>query len=185
VTAAHVVADCKAVESPRWGPAKVVALDKRADLAILKTNSASGQVLSLRDRGPRLGETLTTGGFPLGGLVGSGLKVTTGVVSGLAGPEGDRSLFQISAPIQQGNSGGPVVDAGGRLIGVAAAKLDEVTLVRATGSFPQNVNFAVPVTVLQAFLEENGVAYRSAPASGVSASSPALTAVTFSLDCRR
>lgn len=187
MTAAHVVANCKAVESPRWGAVKVVALDKRADLAILKTSTSGGQFLMLRDRGPRLGESLTAGGYPLGGLIGSGLKITTGVVSGLSGPEGDRSLVQISAQIQPGNSGGPVVDANGRLIGVTVSKLDEVTLVRATGEFPQNINFAVPVTLLQAFLDENGVAYRTVGGAGAPnapAAAP-LTSVTFSLICRR
>jgi S1-C subfamily serine protease len=181
VTAAHVVADCKVVESPRWGAAKVVAVDRRADLSILRMASASGQALALRDRGPRLGEPLTAAGYPLGGLVGSGLKVTTGVVSGLAGLDGDRGNFQMSAPVQGGNSGGPVVDGGGRLIGVAVSKLDAVAVARATGDLPQNVNFAVPVAVLQAFLEENGVAYRTAG----SAATPPLTGVTFSLLCRR
>lgn len=182
VTAAHVVDGCSAVESPRWGALKVLATDRRSDLAVLKSASASGQSLALRGRGPRLGEAVTAGGYPLGSLLGDGLKMTSGVVSGLSGPDGDRSLFQLSAPIQPGNSGGPVVDGAGALVGVTAAKLDEVKLLRATGEFPQNVNFAVPVTVLHAFLEENGVTYRTAGATPPAAP---LTAVTFSVLCRR
>jgi S1-C subfamily serine protease len=184
VTAAHVVKDCATLTSPRWGPAKVLASDPRADLAVLKTQSASGQFVPLRGRGPKLGENMSAAGYPLGQLLGSGLKITTGVVAGLAGPEGDRGLFQISAPIQPGNSGGPVVDAGGALIGVTSAKLDELKLASATGTFPQNVNFAVPVTILQSFLEENGVAYRTSPA-GMAADATALTGYTFSLVCTR
>jgi len=184
VTAAHVVKDCATLTSPRWGPAKVLAIDPRADLAVLKTQSASGQFVPLRGRGPKLGENMSAAGYPLGQLLGSGLKITTGVVAGLAGPEGDRGLFQISAPIQPGNSGGPVVDAGGALIGVTSAKLDELKLASATGTFPQNVNFAVPVTILQSFLEENGVAYRTSPA-GMAADATALTGYTFSLVCTR
>lgn len=183
VTAAHVVAQCREVESPRWGRVRLVAVDRPADLAILKLESASGQSLALRGRGPRLGEPLSVGGFPLGGLLGGGLKITTGVVAGLSGPQGDRGLFQLSAPIQPGNSGGPVVDATGALIGVTAAKLDEVRLVSETGTFPQNVNFAAPVTILQAFLDENGIAYRVAP-TAASAAPATLVNVTFPVVCK-
>jgi S1-C subfamily serine protease len=183
VTAAHVVKDCGRVESPRWGAVKVLASDPQADLAVLKTSSASGQFVPLRIRGPKLGEPMSAAGYPLGQLLGSGLKVTTGVVSGLSGPGGDRGLFQLSAPIQPGNSGGPVIDAAGALIGVTSAKLDEVELVEATGVFPQNVNFAVPVTVLQSFLEENGVAYKTAAAPGPAGL--AMPAYTFSVVCSR
>lgn len=185
VTAAHVVAGCARVVSPRWGVVKVLATDAAADLAVLKTSSASGQFVPLRIRGPRLGEPMSVAGYPLGQLLGSGLKVTTGVVSGLSGPEGVRGLFQLSAPIQPGNSGGPVIDGSGALIGVTSAKIDEVELVEATGVFPQNINFAVPVTVLQSFLEENGVAYRTAEAAGSANATEAMTGYTFSVMCSR
>ncbi|MGZ3403336.1 MAG: S1C family serine protease [Phenylobacterium sp.] len=183
VTAAHVVKDCVRLESPRWGAVKVLAADPQSDLAVLKTSGASGEFVALRIRGPKLGEAMSAAGYPLGQLLGSGLKVTTGVVSGLSGPGGDRGLFQLSAPIQPGNSGGPVIDAAGALIGVASAKLDELELVEATGVFPQNVNFAVPVTVLQSFLDENGVAYKAA--EGPAGPAAALTSYTFSIVCSR
>ncbi|MDZ4373212.1 MAG: S1C family serine protease, partial [Phenylobacterium sp.] len=182
VTAAHVVEGCRGVDAPRWGAGRVVAVDRPADLAILKFATGSGQVLALRGRGPRLGEPMSAGGFPLDGILGGGLKITTGVVSGLSGLQGDRGLFQISAPIQPGNSGGPVVDGAGALIGVVAAKLDELKVATATGMFPQNVNFAVPSPILQAFLDENGLAYRSAPATPGPA--VGLASVTFSITCQ-
>ncbi len=183
VTAAHVVKGCKRVESPRWGDVRVLAADERADLAVLKAPAASGQFLLLRARGPRLGEAVSAAGYPFGQSLGSGLKITTGVVSGLSGLEGDRGYFQLSAPIQPGNSGGPVIDAEGALIGVTAAKLNELAVAKATGQFPQNVNFAVPVTILQSFLEENGVAYKTA--TGPQATTPAMPGYTFNLVCRR
>ena len=184
VTAAHVVKGCSRLESPRWGVVKVLAADPRADLAILKAPAASGQYVPLRARGPRLGENMSAAGYPLGQLLGSGLKITTGVVSGLSGPQGDRGLFQLSAPIQPGNSGGPVIDADGALIGVVAAKLDELKVADATGVFPQNVNFAVPVTILQSFLEENGVAYKAAASAGVVGATAAMPGYTFALVCK-
>jgi S1-C subfamily serine protease len=185
VTAAHVVKDCATLNSQRWGPVKVLATDPRADLAILKAQSASGEFVALRSRGPKLGEAVSAGGYPLGGLLGAGLKITTGVVSGLSGPEGDRGLFQISASIQPGNSGGPVVDGGGALIGVTAAKLDELKFSQATGAFPQNVNFAVPVTVLQSFLDENAVKYRTSGPAPTPSGSAGLPNYTFSVVCLR
>lgn len=183
VTAAHVVKDCAKVTSPRWGEVKVLAADNRADLAVLKAAGASGRYLTLRGRGPKLGETISAAGYPFGQALGSGLKITTGVVSGLAGPGGDRGLFQLSAPIQPGNSGGPVIDAQGALIGVTSSKLDEMKVADATGVFPQNVNFAVPVTILQSFLDENGVGYAvAAAAAGTTTEMPGYT---FSLICVR
>jgi S1-C subfamily serine protease len=129
---------------------------------------------------------MAAAGYPLGDLIGSGLKITSGVVSGLAGPGGDRGLFQLSAPIQPGNSGGPVIDADGALIGVTDAKLDEIKVAEATGVFPQNINFAVPVTVLASFLDENGVAYRAAGAAAAKGGAPttAMPGYTFELVCR-
>jgi S1-C subfamily serine protease len=126
---------------------------------------------------------MSAAGYPLGQLLGSGLKVTTGVVSGLAGPGGGRGLFQLSAPIQPGNSGGPVVDASGALIGVTSAKLDELKVAEATGIFPQNINFAVPVTVLQSFLDENGVAYKTSAGAAPASSAVAAPGYTFLLLC--
>jgi S1-C subfamily serine protease len=185
VTAAHVVKDCRRVESPRWGAVKVLASDPQSDLAVLKASSASGQFVPLRIRGPRLGEPMSAAGYPLGQLLGSGLKVTTGVVSGLSGPGGDRGLFQLSAPIQPGNSGGPVIDSDGALIGVVAAKLDELKVVDATGIFPQNINFAVPVSILQSFLDENGVAYKTAAGTGAAGATTAMPGYTFAVVCTR
>jgi S1-C subfamily serine protease len=183
VTAAHVVKGCGRLESPRWGVVKVLAADPRADLAILKAPAASGQFVPLRARGPRLGENMSAAGYPLGQLLGPGLKITTGVVSGLSGPQGDRGLFQLSAPIQPGNSGGPVIDADGALIGVVAAKLDELKLADATGVFPQNINFAVPVTILQSFLDENGVTYKTAAPASAAGATAAMPGYTFAVVC--
>ncbi len=76
-------------------------------------------------------------------LLSSDLNVTTGVVSALAGPGNNRRLIQITAPIQPGNSGGPVLDQSGHVVGVVVARLDALKLVQRTGRLPQNVNFAI------------------------------------------
>jgi len=72
----------------------------------------------------------------------------------------------MTAPVQPGNSGGPLLDQSGNVVGVVVAKLDALKIARATGDIPQNVNFAIKGTVVQTFLEANGVQFASAPSSG-------------------
>ena len=89
----------------------------------------------------------------------SGLRVTTGNVSRLSGLAGDSRLLQISAPVQPGNSGGPLLDASANVIGVVVSKLDALRVAKATGDIPQNVNFALNANVLRAFLDANNIEY--------------------------
>ena len=65
----------------------------------------------------------------------------------------DVRLFQISAAVQPGNSGGPLLDGEGQVVGLVVAKLDEIATARATGSLPQNVNYAMKSSFLLGFLE--------------------------------
>ena len=106
----------------------------------------------------RLGEEVTVAGFPLQGLL-SGLSITNGNVSRLSGLAGDTRLLQVSAPVQPGNSGGPLLDASANVIGMVVSKLDALRVAKATGDIPQNVNFALNANVLRGFLDANDVAY--------------------------
>ncbi len=81
-------------------------------------------------------------------------------LSGLGG--GDTRYLQITAPVQPGNSGGPMLDSAGNLMGVVVSKLDAIRLAKITGDIAQNVNFAINVNVLRAFLDANSVDYHSA-----------------------
>jgi hypothetical protein len=87
---------------------------------------------------------------------------TTGNVSALAGLRNDANYLQITAPIQPGNSGGPVFDQEGNVVGVVVAKLNVIELAQATNDVAQNVNFAIKTSVLLNFLEANGVQYSTA-----------------------
>ena len=89
-----------------------------------------------------LNADITIAGYPLHGLLG-GLNVTRGTVTALNGIGGDETILQISAPVQRGNSGGPIVNDRGEVVGVVVAKLDAMELADATGEIPQNVNFAI------------------------------------------
>ncbi len=163
LTNAHVVEGCAEAHMPPAGAVAVAARDEAADLALLKA-PAGGSVATFRQgRGIRPGAMAVVVGYPLRGALASGANVTVGNVSALAGPGDDRRLIQITAPVQPGNSGGPVLDSAGNAVGVVVAKLDAVAMARATGDIPQNVNFAVSAGAARAFLDSEGVAYDTAP----------------------
>jgi S1-C subfamily serine protease len=88
--------------------------------------------------------------------------MTTGNLSSLSGIGGDTRLVQITAPVQPGNSGGPVLDSAGNLMGVVVSKLDAIKAAKITGDIPQNVNFAINANVLRSFLDANSVEYETA-----------------------
>jgi S1-C subfamily serine protease len=106
-----------------------------------------------------LAETVIVAGFPYNGLLTSAPQVTTGTVSALAGIGDDTGMLQIQAPIQPGNSGGPIVDLQGSAVGVAVATLDAARVLVTTGSLPQNVNFGIKVGALKALLEAYDITY--------------------------
>ena len=158
LTNAHVVEGCAEARVPPAGAVAIAARDKAADLALLKA-PAGGAVAAFRQgRGIRLGAAAVVVGYPLRGALASGANVTVGNVSALAGPGDDRRLIQITAPVQPGNSGGPVLDSAGNAVGVVVSRLE-----RAAGGIPQNVNFAVSAGAARAFLDSEGVAYATAP----------------------
>src|SRR4030095_5368864 len=80
-----------------------------------------------------------------------------GVISASAGLQGDRSQFQVTAPIQPGNSGGPVYDASGNVTAFVVRKLNDLAALRLIGQLPQNVNFAIRGSEAQEFLRAAGV----------------------------
>ena len=96
---------------------------------------------------------MATVGFPDIGLQGFAPKLAKGEIASLASAADDPRYFQISLPVQPGNSGGALVDARGNMVGIVAAKLDAVTALAATGSLPENVNYAVKISLLLSFLE--------------------------------
>jgi uncharacterized protein len=165
ITNAHVAEGCSRVDVAGQGAVIVSAIDARSDLALLATNANKSSFASLRSGRLRQGDAVTVVGFPLRGILATGAQVTTGNVSALAGMQNDSRFIQISAPVQPGNSGGPLVDASGNVAGVVVSKLNAKKIAEITGDIPQNVNFAVSPLVLQGFLDANGVNYQSAPSN--------------------
>ena len=141
----------------------IVARDPKNDLALVKLPSPSTNAATFRDgKTVRQGDGVVAIGFPLRGLLASGANLTTGAVSALAGIGDDARFMQITAPVQSGSSGGPLLDLSGNVVGVVVGKLDAMKVAKAIGEIPQNVNFAITVAVVRGFLDANGVKYESA-----------------------
>lgn len=168
----HVAGECgRVVARNAQGvrvPARVLSTDRRRDLAILSVPNDLGPALPFRDAPPlRRGETVVTYGFPLSGVLSSGPTLTTGDVSALAGLRDNPVNLQISAPVQPGNSGGPLLDSQANVIGVVVSKLNAARIAEMTGGdIPQNVNFAVKGIEALTFLRANGVEPKTVSSTG-------------------
>jgi S1-C subfamily serine protease len=187
VTNAHVVQGCSQVVDEQGRVLRVVAADRRRDLALVDAGRGFGAVVRFRPAAAvDLGETVLVFGFPYGQALGTGLNVTNGIVTGLAGPGGDASRFQMNAAVQPGNSGGPAVDDAGLLLGVAVGRLNDLAVLRATGSLPQGVNFAIRAAEVERFLAEQGVRpVRGAQGgTGARAVSASVGPAVFQILCR-
>lgn len=155
VTNAHVVDGCGAVEVDGVRAVSVVVAEG-VDLAAVHAPQPGGNSrLTLRLTPARLAEPVVLLGYPLPEVLSEGIKVTLGEVNAERGPSDDRRYVQISAPAQAGNSGGPVLDEFGIVVGVFAATLGEEAYDRA-----QNVNFAVTVEEVARFLDRADVTFR-------------------------
>jgi hypothetical protein len=164
LTNQHVIAGCnrvlvRAADGRLLAAVPPARVDQERDLAVLEVPGDPGPPLAFRAGPPvRRGEGIVTYGFPLSGLLSSGPTLTTGEVSALAGLRDNPWQFQISAPVQPGNSGGPLLDHRGLVVGVVVSKLNAQRVARYTGDIPQNVNFAVKGSEALAFLRRAGIA---------------------------
>ena len=160
----HVIEGCSTVHFRLPGEsakqAILVARDLTNDLALLKSESRPDATALLAPRRrPLLGQFAIIFGFPLTGVLSSTGNLVTGTVSALSGLQDDSRLFQISAPVQPGNSGGPVMDASGAVIGVVVGKLNARAVEKVIADIPQNVNFAIKGALALGFLDSNNVDY--------------------------
>jgi len=141
---------------------RVVSKDQANDLALLQGPADTFRSFAkIRDRAIRSGDPVTVIGFPFHGLLTSDFTVTTGIVSSLSGIKNDSRYLQISAPVQPGNSGGPLIDSSGHVVGVVSAKLNAIGVIRATGAIPENINFAIKTGAIRDFLDNSVVAYET------------------------
>jgi len=158
----HVVENCTSFSVAHEGSlsqsARVIASDSKNDLALLRTSGLTpGAVPKLR-LGARLGENIYVYGFPLTGMLASSGNFTIGNITAVAGLGDDTTMLQLSAPVQPGNSGGPVLDQFGNVVGVVVSKLNALRIAKLTNDVPQNVNFAIKSLIAMSFLETANVA---------------------------
>jgi S1-C subfamily serine protease len=157
VTCQHVIASAGTIVlrnlKGQTFPARVVLADRAVDLAILKAEGRFSPLPVGASAAVRRGEAIVTMGFPNVSLQGIEPKVTDGIVNSFSGANNDARVFQISAPIQTGNSGGPVVTMHGNVVGIVSSKLDAQATARQTGDIPQNVNYAIKAQHLTALIE--------------------------------
>jgi S1-C subfamily serine protease len=152
VTCAHVVRDATKIEvhlnGKRYG-ATVVATEPNDDLAVLKIDAKDLTVISLAKASEvQLAQEIRNIGYPLSNVLGEGLKITAGVISGVVQRDG-RKRFQIDAAVNPGNSGGPVVNLRGEVVGVASSKL--------VGLEVDKVGFCVPSDAVETFLKKHKI----------------------------
>ncbi|ACA20681.1 Peptidoglycan-binding domain 1 protein [Methylobacterium sp. 4-46] len=171
ITNAHVIKDCKFVvvklnDSKSPHNARVAATDSSNDLALLAIEDAKGGRFAPIRTGTRLGESVAAFGYPHADILASSGNFTLGNITALSGLGDDSRYYQISTPVQQGNSGGPLLDSYGNAVGVVAAKLNVLKVALASGDFPQNINFAIKSTMLATFLESNQIAIQPGTTTG-------------------
>src|ERR1700733_930795 len=169
VTNQHVVEGCVGdIMGNLSGEASVklrlVSSDETNDLALLQAPSPFKDVATIRDKAIHPGDSVIAIGYPYHGLLTSDFTVTTGIVSSLSGILNDTRYLQISAAVQPGNSGGPLLDNAGQVVGMVAAKLNALKFVKATGNIPENINFTIKTGALRDFLDNSVVSYQTADA---------------------
>jgi S1-C subfamily serine protease len=160
VTAAHVVGSERAHVAIRLGDgtekaASIVRLNPADDVAILKVEGHFSALPLLSGDASaelRLGASVFTIGFPNPEVQGLLPKLTSGQVSAIAGMHDDSRHYQVSIPVQPGNSGGPLIDATGSVAGVVSAKLNDIAALAVTGSLPQTVNYAIKIAPVKYLL---------------------------------
>ena len=187
----HVVDICKqmvAVVDGREILFRVLNTDKTNDVAIIKTDQRSPNFIKINEEGAKLGEDIIAVGYPLSGRLSDSVKITRGIVSALSGMNNNSGQIQIDAALQPGNSGGPVINENGELIGIASAGLNKLLMAKEAKYIPENVNFAVSSSIVTNILKNKKVSYSTPSFFSGSYSNTELATlgdkVTLQLFCR-
>ncbi|WP_248696844.1 trypsin-like peptidase domain-containing protein [Roseomonas gilardii] len=162
MTNRHVINGCdrvlvRAPDGRNFAAVPPAKVDAKLDLALIAVPGLDAPPIRFRTEPVRRGDGVVAYGFPLTGLLSSDPKLTRGEVNGLNGLGNDPNQFQISAPVQPGNSGGPLLDMRGELLGVVVSKLNAEAVAKRTGDIAQNINFAVKGERAAAFLRASGI----------------------------
>ena len=162
ITNYHVIRDASVINvkmaNANVFQASVIAHDKKNDIAILKPLNLMINKkwfeLDLYKNNP-IGSSIIVIGFPLSSVLGADVRVTQGIISSNVGIKSDNSRFQISASIQPGNSGGPIINKNNLVVGIASSRLSDKYLLKIMNTVPQNINFAVKSDKVLRLLKTN------------------------------
>ena len=186
----HVVEICKEIKTKRRGETYevlVLANDKVNDLVLGKIDAVNTDFLFFSSNGGILGEEIIVAGFPFQGELSESIKITKGVISSLSGPENNYSIMQIDAAVQPGNSGGPILNEKGEVVGVTVAKADANYFLNKSGSLPENINFGIKVETVIPFIRANNINFINPNYSSKNLSSSQIAAkaekATLHLQC--
>jgi len=157
-TAYHVIKDAKVIKVYLSKDSSISAMilhsDPINDLAVLKIESPTPSFLQIAPmRSVKMGDKVFTIGFPMSSILGQEAKYSDGVVSALSGLKDASSFLQITVPIQPGNSGGPLVNEKGEVVGIITSTAAILPFIRESGTLPQNINWAVKADYLRPLIE--------------------------------
>ncbi len=140
---------------------KVLYEDKKNDIAILSpiNKYKTSFWFNLNPKEPKIAEEVVVVGYPLSQVLGTDIRITKGIVSSKNGIKGDTKQFQISAAIQPGNSGGPILNSKLNVLGIATSRLSDKYLFEHLDIIPQNVNFGVKSTEILNFLDDKKLGF--------------------------
>ena len=160
VSNAHVVGSCKKIkvyENRKEIYLNILATDTMNDVGLVKGKFKNTKYLNIKSDGAELGEDIVAFGYPLVDTLSDSVKLTKGIVSALAGPNNNFAMIQIDAALQPGNSGGPVLNMNGLVVGIATSGLSKLKMAKEQKILPENVNFAVAAPTIVKFLKANNI----------------------------
>ena len=159
ITSSHVIEICQKVNTKINGVthlAREISRDVFNDLALMKIDIEDSAFIRLSGNNIKLGESIAVGGYPLVDMLGGDIKINFGNVNSLS-PSNNFSKIQIDAAVQPGNSGGPIINKYGELIGVIEAMASDQIIFDKTGQFPENVNFGIKLNAIKDFIGGNKI----------------------------
>lgn len=163
VTCHHVIKGARTIRAISHAGTEIslvlAAADERNDLAVLKAMQGSPSHLALKTGGMNISDKVHTVGYPLVDVLGMSPKFTEGTISSTKGMRDENVCYQITVPVQPGNSGGALMDENGAVVGIVSSRLGDLWTLNKKGIVPQNVNYAVKVAYLKILLDDNKIDY--------------------------
>ena len=159
VTNEHVVNGCSLITTGKNNIAELLRADASNDIAIIKTSDTEKyKALSFTGKDPALGQRIFVAGFPLNQIL-ENLNFTSGTVSSEVGLMQNINQFQFTAPIQPGNSGGPILNEYGGVLGMSVATVSNKKFEEMVDTLVQNINFGIRQSSIQSLLDQEGIKY--------------------------